>query len=162
MDPLLTSLSDRGLGPSISNTYAGTFAHADDIRTVTSSLATLQQKINMVHTFATENALVLNPSKCEVLMVSSSKRTSQAPLCTHDDQALVPRDHVKCLGYWWSWDLSATKAIDEAIKRARRAFFAFGALGAFHGKLNCLSGMTIFDTCVIPILHFGSENWTLS
>ena len=162
MDPLLTSLSDTGLGPSISNTYAGAFAHADDIRTVTSSLATLQQQINMVQTFATENALVLNPSKCEVLMVSSSKPTSQAPLCTLGNQALAPRDNVKCLGYWWSWDLSATKAIDEAIKRARRAFFAFGALGAFHGKLNPLSGKTIFDTCVIPILLFGSENWILT
>ena len=144
------------------NTYAGAFAHADDIRTVTSSLATLQQQINMVQTFATENALVLNPSKCEVLMVSSSKPTSQAPLCTLGNQALAPRDHVKCLGYWWSWDLSATKAIDEAIKRVRRAFFAFGALGAFHGKLNPLSGKTIFDTCVIPILLFGSENWMLT
>ena len=92
MDPLLTSLSQRGVGPSISNTYAGAFAHADDIRTVTSSLATLQQQINMVQTFATENALVLIPSKCdhEVLMVSSSKHTSQAPLCTLGNQAIAP------------------------------------------------------------------------
>ena len=54
------------------------------------------------------------------------------------------------------------KAIDEAIKKARRAIFAFGAMGAFHGKLNLISGKTIFDTCVIPILLFGSENWILT
>ena len=39
MDPLLRCLKSRGLGPSISDTYAGAFAHADDIRTVTTSLA---------------------------------------------------------------------------------------------------------------------------
>ena len=62
----------------------------------------------------------------------------------------------------WSWDLSATKAIDEAIQKARRAFFAYGAMGAFQGKLNPLSGKTIFDTCVVPVLLFGSENWILT
>ena len=46
-----------------------------------------------------------------------------------------------------AWDLSATKAVDEAIKKAKRAFFAYGAMGAFQGKLNPLSGKTIFNTC---------------
>ena len=35
-------------------------------------------------------------------------------------------------------------------------------IGAFHVKLNPISGKTIFDTCVIPILLFGSENWILT
>ena len=162
MDPLLKNLEYSALGPFIGDTYAGTFAHADDIRTVTSSLATLQQQISMVQSFATENALVLNPSKCEVLMVSSLKPASSVPVCTLGNQMLTPKHHAKCLGYWWSWDLSATKAIDEAIQKARRAFFAFGPLGSFHGKLNPISGKTIFDACVIPILLFGSENWILT
>ena len=68
MDPLLTSFSDRGLGPSISNTYTA-FGHAGDVCTVASSLATLQQQINTVQTFAIENALTPNPSKCEELLV---------------------------------------------------------------------------------------------
>ena len=52
MDPLLSSLESSGLGPSVSNIFAGAYAHADDIRTVTSSLVTLQQQINVVQTFA--------------------------------------------------------------------------------------------------------------
>ena len=53
-------------------------------------------------------------------------------------EALTPRLSTKCLGYWWSWDLSATEAVDDAIKKARQAFFAFGAMGAFHAQLNPL------------------------
>ena len=48
MDPLLRELERNSLGPFIYGTYAGTFAHADDILTVTSSLHSLQQQINMV------------------------------------------------------------------------------------------------------------------
>ena len=75
---------------------------------------------------------------------------------------LIPRESVKCLGYWWSWDLSLTKSIQEGIAKARRAFFAFGALGAFNGKLNPLSGRAIYETCVIPVLLYGCENWIMT
>ena len=70
-----------------------------------------------MQTFATENL-----SKCEVLLISFSKPTSQVPLSTLDNPARTyfQRSH-KCLSYWRSWDLSAIKAVDKAIKRARRA-----------------------------------------
>ena len=55
--------------------------------------------------------------------------------------------------------ISADKAIDEAIARARRTFFAYGAKGAFQGQLNPLSGKAIFESCVLPVLMYGSENW---
>ena len=136
MDPLLRELERNSLGPSVYDTYASAFAHADDICTVTSSLPSLQQQVNMVHNFAEENALTLNPAKCEVLIVSPSKPVSSTPVCTLADLSLLPKASVKCLGYWWSWDLSATKAVDEAIKKARRAFFAYGAMAFFQGKLR--------------------------
>ena len=52
-------------------------------------------------------------------------------------------------------------AVDEAIKKARRAFFVFGAMGAFHGRLNPISSKTIYDVCIVAILLYGSENWIL-
>ena len=162
MDPLLHHLQCQGLGPSIGETYAGAFIHADNIRTVSSSLATLQQQIDTVHTFAVQNGLTLNPNKCEVLMVSSTKPSGEIPTAVLGNQALVPQHQAKCLGYWWSWDLSASIAVDEAIKKARRAFFAFGAMGGFQGKLNPISTRCIFETCVVPVLLYGCENWILT
>ena len=38
-------------------------------------------------------------------------------------------------------------------------FFAYGAKGAFQGQLNPLSGRAIFESCVLPVLMYGSENW---
>ncbi len=103
--------------------------------------------------------MVLNTAKCEVMITSPTKPDSSSPVCTLDDQPLLPKECVKCLGYWWSWDLSATKAVDEVIKKA---IFSYGAMGAFQGKLNPISGKTIYEICAVPILLYGCENWILT
>ena len=154
MDPLLKSLQSNGLGPSVGDTYAGGFIHADDIHTIRRSRTTLQEQINTMCTFAANNGLTLNPTKCEVVLISPSKLATTAPIATLEGSGLVPQLNAKCLGYWWCWDLSATKAMDEAIKKARRAFFAFGAIGAFQGQLNPISGRSIYETCVIYPLYY--------
>ena len=66
------------------------------------------------------------------------------------------------MGYWWGRDLFASRAVDENIQKAKRAFFLFGNIGAFQGDLSPLSAKSIIETCVIPILLYGSENWILT
>ena len=70
MDPLLQGLEANHLGPSLRSTYRGTFAHADDIHTITSSLTTLKQQVKFIQKFCADKGLTLNLSKCEVLTVS--------------------------------------------------------------------------------------------
>ena len=86
----------------------------------------------------------------------------KTPVCSIDGHQLVPVNAAKCLGFWWSWNLTSTVAVDEAVKKARRPFFLFGGMGAFQGNLNPMSGRTIFETCVLPILLYGCENWVLT
>ena len=69
---------------------------------------------------------------------------------------------AKCLGYWWSSNLFATKSVHENIQKARRAFFYFGSIGVFQGDLSPLSTRSVIETCVVPILLYGSENWILT
>ena len=162
MDPILKSIQSNGLGPLVGDTYAGGFIHADDMCTISSSLTTLQEQINTLCTFAANNGLTLNPTKCEVILISPSKPAATAPIATLEGSGLVPQLNANCLGYWWCWDLSATMAVDDTIKKARWAFFAFGAIRAFQGQLNPISGRSIYETCVIPTLLFGCENWVLT
>ena len=115
-----------------------------------------------MHTFAENNGLTLNPTICEVVLVSSSKPTITAPFATLEGRCLAPQLHAKCLDYWCCWDLSTTTAVDEAINKARRAFSAFGAMGAFQGQLNPISSRSIYETCLILTLLFGCENWVLT
>ena len=73
------------------------------------------------------------------------------PICTVGEEHPHPSESAKCLGYTWSWGLSADKAIDEIIVGVRRGF-AYGAKGAFQGELNPRSSRTIFESCVLPVL----------
>ncbi len=48
------------------------------------------------------------------------------------------------------------------INRVRKAFFSYGNIGAFQGRLNLLSAASInIETCVMPILLYGTENWII-
>ena len=161
MDPLLKELERRSVGPCIGGLYCGAFAHADDIRTISTSRDTLHEQISIVESFTVTNALVLNAQKCEVVVVSPTK-PADVSVCTVAGHQLVPSTSAKCLGHWWSWDLSSVKAINEAIGKARKCFFAYGAAGAFEGQLNPLSGRAIFEACVEPVLLYNCENWFLT
>ena len=67
----------------------------------------------------------------------------------------------KCLGYWWQGDLFAKKAVEENVMKARRSFLMY-PMGAFQGDLSPLSTRSVIETCVVPVLLYGCENWILS
>ena len=67
-----------------------------------------------------------------------------------------------CLGYQWKDDLSSTYAIQTRVQKARKAFFQFGSIYAFQGTLSPVSCCSIVETCILPILLYGVENWVLS
>ena len=51
--------------------------------------------------------------------------------------------------------------MEENIRRAHKSFH-YGSLGAFQGDLSPLSTRSTIETCVMPILLFGSKNWIVS
>ena len=74
---------------------------------------------------------------------------------------LKPSTPSKCLGVWWTPDLRSTKAVAETLK-ARKAFFSFGCIGAFQGKLIPPSSGSIVEACVMAVLLLGAESWYLT
>ena len=91
-----------------------------------------------------------------------SNRQLEIPYCEVDGSTLPVNTSAKCLGYWWVRDLTASKSVNENIRKARRTFFHYGSLGTFQGDLNPLSTGSIIQTCVMPVLMYGSENWLLT
>ena len=54
MDPLLQRLQSSQLGLSINDFYAGGFIHADDIRTISSSVQSLKRQMDVVRGFVSD------------------------------------------------------------------------------------------------------------
>ncbi len=161
MDPLLQSLESSGLGLCVNGLYSSAYLHADDIRAQSASFSSLQAQINLVLKFAKSNFLQLNPSKCEIVSFSLSNNI-QHPVCNVDGNTLHASGTAKCLGYQWNHDLSAKPSIQYNVTKARRSFFAYRSMGLFQGDLSPLSGRSMMDTYILPILLYGAENWCLS
>ena len=161
MGPLLQRLQSSQLGLSINEFYAGGFIHADDICTISSSVQSLKRQMDVVKGFVSDYYLKLNVNKCEIVVFD--KHGGQLDDTVEINGCCVESGaEAKCLGYWWSSDLFATKSVDENIQKARRAFFHFGSIGVFQGDLSPLSTKSVIETCVVPILLYGSENWILT
>ena len=162
MDPLLRQLQSPSIGASTNNMYAGGFLHADDIRTLAPSVSSLEAQISIVKRFTEDNFLKLNASKCEIVAfkkvsTSAGEERIEAGECSF----LVGRT-ATCLGYQWKDDLSSSHAIQVRVQKARKAYFQYGSIYAFQGMLSPLSCCSIVETCILPILLYGVENWVLS
>ena len=161
MDPLLRILESSGLGLSVNNLYSGAYLHADDIRTLASSVSSLQAQISEVLNFTSNNFLQLNPTNCEVVSFAQCKNIDN-PECKIEGKIVPTSGTAKCLGYLWNHDLSAKPSIEYNIMKAWKSFFAYGSMGVFQGDLSPLSGCSVVETCILPILLYGAENWCLS
>ena len=122
-------------------------------------LDVINDQVNIIDEFTSNNCLKLNVSKLEVIRLSQQPLSSEPIVIAGN--TISTTSAAKCLGVWWQWNLSASKSVTENIKKARRAFFAFGNIGAFQGELNPLSSVSTFETCIIPILLYGCETWLL-
>ena len=159
MDRLLKEMRAECHGLSISQTYICTAIHADDLRTIAESKEVVSKQACVVSTFAKAVNLKLNSSKVEVLRISWKKHNPEVIQLV--DLQLSATSAVKCLGVWWQYNMSASRAVLENISKARKAFFALGGTGAFHGSLNPLSGRSIYESCILPILLYSCETWLL-
>ena len=137
MDQLLKQLRDKKHGLSVCNTYAGAAIHADDLRTTAPSKEVLDHQARVIIKFAEDNHLRLNESKLEVVRVSRHGKDPERLTIAGAEIQTAPA--AKCLGVWWQYNLSASRAVYENVSKARKAFFALGNIGAFQGSLNPLS-----------------------
>ena len=94
--------------------------------------------------------------------VLSIHQARASPLKIGNETSLPVEKSVKCLGVWWDTSPSSRTCVSERIQKARAAFFANGQLRAFHGLLNPLSSRSIVESCILPVLLYGSEHWVLN
>jgi len=106
------------------------------------------------------SSLKVNITKTELVQFANKKPDPTSHEIAGQEVQVQPR--AKCLGTWWQYDLSPTTSVEECIHKAKCAFFALGSIGAFQGKLNPLTGRSLFETFVIPTMLYGCETWILS
>ena len=145
------------VGISIYNLYLGGAAHADDVRTVATSVKAAEEQSVQVSKFASHQGLTLNKSKTEVVKFSSNTiPRAESINLVGSPIAVIPG------GYTWNRFLSAKPAVKDNTARARRQFFALGSTGCYLGHSNPLTAISVVESCIFPTLLYGAENWILN
>ena len=159
MDSLLKRMRERNVGSSIRGVYTGATIHADDLRTTAAIRDEIWQQADVIKDFTQNTWLNLNVSKLERVKISKTPQAVETLLVA--GHSVTTTSAAKCLGVWWQSNLSASLYVNENIKKARKAFFAIGSLGAFQGELNPLSTSNIFETCNLLVQLYGYETCSL-
>ena len=153
-------LRSQNAGLSVLGTFVGGAAHADDLRTIATTKNTIATQVNIIDNFTSKHSLRLNQAKTEIVKITLQPNQFEKVAINHLN-TITTLPAAKCLGVWWSHNLSALRSVQENIIKARKAFFAFGSIQAFQGNLNPLSAISVFESCVLPILLYGCETWLL-
>ena len=161
MDSLLKDLANANSGISIKGIYTGSLGHADDLRSVTPNLHSLQKQAEIVKSFTVKNSLTLNVDKLDLLAMANSSHVHDCEILIGSTR-VTSKNEARYLGVIWTHDLSPKASIEYNINKARRAFFALGSLGVYHGKQNPLTSSEIFNVCILPVCLYGYENWLLT
>ena len=160
VDTFLKELRSQNAGLSVLGTFVGGAAHADDLRTIATTKNTIATQVNIIDNFTSKHSLRLNQAKTEIVKITLQPNQFEEVAINHLN-TITTLPAAKCLGVWWSHNLSALRSVQENIIKARKAFFAFGSIQAFQGNLNPLSAISVFESCVLPILLYGCETWLL-
>ena len=110
IDRLLHRLIEANVGVSLEGIYVGTLAHVDDLRSLTCNPHSSEKQALIIHEFLTENFLQLNADKCELIVHSSGNHFDSTSVKL-GSEILKSTTASKCLGTWWTHNLTSTKSI---------------------------------------------------
>ena len=162
IDSLLRELENANAGISVNGIYAGSFGHADDLRSVAPNLMCVERQAEIVESFTNRNGLKLNLDKLELLPMHQGKNLESGDELRIGSISVRVSRNPRCLGVIWSHDLSPKQSVEANIKKAHKAFFALGSLGVYQGKQNPLTSSEVYKVCIVPVCLYGSENWLLT
>ena len=129
----------------------------DDLRTTAATQKKIFHQASVIQQFTDYTCLKLNISKLEVVKISKAPEHPENLEIAVHTMCTIPA--AKWLGVWWQSNCSASKSVNENIKKARKAFFALGSLRCFprESKLTVHITYSIFESCVLQVLLYGCE-----
>ena len=157
------------LGPLLFNIYVNDlhlhlrskiFQYADDtflFRVINddSDVQFLQNDLATLHWWSENNALQLNPQKCQVMCISRRKN-KPSPEYFVSNSKLSAATSLRLLGVQISSDLTWNEQVSSVTKKCNRLL---GFLRTVVGNQNQNILLTLYRSLVLPIIDFCSPVW---
>jgi len=157
------------LGPLLFNIYVNDlhlhlhskiFQYADDtflfraINDDTDS-SLLQKDLSTLQLWSVNNALQLNPQKCQIMCITRQKN-KPVPVYYVSDTKLAQANSLRLLGVQISSDLTWNEHISIVVKKCNKLM---GFLRTVVGSQKPNILLTLYRSLVLPIIDFCSPVW---
>ncbi len=144
------------------NCYIKLFAllYADDTILLSESPVDLQSMLHSLKTYCDQWKLQVNTSKTKIVIFSRGLVRKPPDFNFGEHRLEIVSDYVY-LGITFNFNGRFTKAMNKQIAQAKRATYSIVAK-ARRMQLPLDIQLHLFDTCILPILLYGSEVWGFS
>ncbi len=161
LNPLLTDLKSSGLGVHIENDIISVLAYADDLVLIAESEADLQSLLNILQNWCFKWRLAVNVDKTKIMHFRNKNMILTNVNFTINGQSLEIVEQYKYLGIIMDEHAGFQKTADLLAGSAGRALGSVINKIKANKDLGFKSYTTLFDSCVAPILLYGSGVWGL-
>ena len=165
LNDLNSLLSDRCNGTKVGGHEAGldeylnlfTLLYADDTILLSESEKDLQTALDNLSTYCTQWKLTVNTSKTKEVIFSRGK-VRNIPKWQFGPDEIETRYEYTYLGTSFNYNGTFNRAMAKQVTQAKRALY--GLIPKFR-KLNLPIDIQchLIDSCIVPILLYGSEVW---
>ena len=157
INDVLKYLNPASDDPCIGTKHISCLFYADDLVLLSTSKCGLQQKINNLASFCTENAMSINRTKTKILVFNRAGKKSK-------DSFKLINDSLECcqsyryLGVTLQCNGRFNNTFTDLSNRASKAIFKLKRM--FNGNVPSFDTcIHLFDSMVKPILSYGSDIW---
>lgn len=127
---------------------------ADDIVLFAPNASELQEMLQELSTASFEVGLRMNQSKTKVMSNKTKRRVEV------DGTEIAYVDEYVYLGQIISFENRQNKEIDRRIDNAWKSFWSMKEY--MKGDLPISLKRVLIDTCILPILTYGAQTWSLT
>ena len=147
----------NGLGININGEYLTNLRFADDIVVLAETMDDLGTMLNDLSRVSQQVGLKMNMDKTKIM---SNTHVVPTPLKVGDSTLEVVTEYVY-LGQ--IVQLGRSNFEKEVNRRIQLGWAAFGKLrNIFSSQIPQCLKTKVFDQCVLPVMTYGTETWTLT
>ena len=154
LNDLLVQLSDKTDGVSLGDVHLNSFAYADDVSLISSTVPGLQRLIDLCCNYAQRwrFRFGLKKTKC---FVSGKHSFGKEPIWKIDNQVIENVDELEILGVTFS--RSGSAHVDNRIIKCKKAFYGLRDSGLGYPGCASMVKSHIWKTVCQPVLSYGCD-----
>jgi len=138
--------------------YMDDFSITASSKSAEKNCAELESVIRQLWELASQQEVIFDPSKTELIHFSTRRQAHTAGIRV-GDITILPKEVVRWLGVWFDSKLTFKPHVEKRVALATAAFYRLQRLGSTQKHMSFRALRQLYTACVAPIADYGVQLW---